>query len=60
MEKSRKRQKERNTMEEKLIIAVSSFPVLYDASLFVYRDNQKNNDAWRKVADLVGEVQEQG
>jgi len=36
-----KRQKERKTMEEKLIIAVSAFPELYDTSLFVYGDNQK-------------------
>ena len=34
---------------EKLIIAVSGFPGLY-----VYRDNQKKDDAWKKVADLVG------
>ena len=40
-EKSSKRQKERKTMEEKLIIAVSGFPELYDTSLFVYRDNKK-------------------
>ena len=40
-ENSRKRQKERKTMEEKLIIAVSGFPELYDTSLFVYIDNQK-------------------
>ena len=37
-----------------LIIAVSGFPELYDTSLFVYRDNRKKNEAWRKVADIVG------
>ena len=40
-------------MDEKLIIAVSGVPELFDASLFVYRDNRKN-EAWRKVADVVG------
>jgi len=44
-EKGRKRQKERKTMEEKLIIAVSSFPELYDTSLFVYSDNKKKKYA---------------
>ena len=28
-------------MDEKLIIAVSGVPELFDASLFVYRDNRK-------------------
>uniref|UniRef100_A0A671U1Y5 MADF domain-containing protein n=1 Tax=Sparus aurata TaxID=8175 RepID=A0A671U1Y5_SPAAU len=42
------------TMDEKLIIAVSGFPELYDASLFVYRDNRRKNEAWRKVSDVVG------
>ena len=41
-------------MEDKLIIAVSSFPELYDVSLFMYRDTKKKNDAWRKVSGIVG------
>ena len=41
-------------MEEKLIIAVSAHPVLYDTSLFVYRDVLKKNTAWKKVSEIVG------
>jgi len=40
-ERRKKGGKERRTMEEKLIIAVSGFPELYDICLFGYRDNQK-------------------
>ncbi len=40
-------------MEEKLIIAVVGFPVIYDVSLFAYRDINKNNYAWTKVSDIV-------
>jgi len=36
-----KRQSARKIMEEKLIIAVSGFPELYDSTLFVYRDVKK-------------------
>uniref|UniRef100_A0A8B9J7A3 MADF domain-containing protein n=1 Tax=Astyanax mexicanus TaxID=7994 RepID=A0A8B9J7A3_ASTMX len=47
-------------MDERLITAVSSFPVLFDASLHIYRDNVKKGDAWKKVVEIVGasEVQE--
>ncbi|KAI2646850.1 Transcription factor Adf-1 [Labeo rohita] len=41
-------------MEEKLIVAVSSFPPLYDTSLYSYRDTTVKNEAWRKVAEAVG------
>ena len=41
-------------MEEKLIVAVSSFPVLYDTSLYSYRDTTMKTDAWSKVAEVVG------
>ncbi|XP_051538788.1 uncharacterized protein LOC127432047 isoform X2 [Myxocyprinus asiaticus] len=41
-------------MEEKLIIAVAGFPVIYDLSLFAYRDINKKNDAWTKVSEIVG------
>ncbi len=34
-------------MEEKLIIAVAGFPVIYDMSLF------EKNYAWTKVSDIV-------
>ncbi len=40
-------------MEEKLIIAVAGFPVIYDVSLFAYRDINKKNDGWTKVSDIV-------
>lgn len=39
---------------EKLIFAVSSFPILYDTSLYSYRDTTMKNDTWRKVAEVVG------
>ncbi len=41
-------------MEERLIIAVAGFPIIYDVSLFAYRDINKKNDAWTKVSDIVG------
>ena len=41
LKRAEKRQKERKTMEDKLIIVVSGFPELHDTSLFVYRDNKK-------------------
>ncbi|XP_073725513.1 uncharacterized protein [Misgurnus anguillicaudatus] len=41
-------------MEEKLIIAVAGFPIIYDVSLFDYRDVTKKNDAWTKVSEIVG------
>ncbi len=40
-------------MEEKLIIAVVGFPVIYDVSLFAYRDINKTNNASTKVSDIV-------
>ena len=50
--KSRKRAenqiKERKTMDEKLIIAASGFPELYDGSLFVYKNNRKKRGKKRK------------
>ncbi len=40
-------------MEEKLIIAVSGYPELYDVSLFIYRDvKNKKTDAWKKVSEI--------
>ncbi len=41
-------------MEERLIIAVAGFPIIYDVSLFAYRDINKKNEAWIKVSDIVG------
>ena len=35
--------------DDKLIIAVSSFPCIYDVSLDKYRDNLMRNEAWRKI-----------
>uniref|UniRef100_A0A3B1JRP6 MADF domain-containing protein n=1 Tax=Astyanax mexicanus TaxID=7994 RepID=A0A3B1JRP6_ASTMX len=46
-------------MDETLITAVSSFPVLFDASLHIYRDNVKKCDAWKKVAEIVGASEEE-
>uniref|UniRef100_A0A671M358 MADF domain-containing protein n=1 Tax=Sinocyclocheilus anshuiensis TaxID=1608454 RepID=A0A671M358_9TELE len=41
-------------MEERLIIAVAGFPVIYDVSLSVYRDVKIKNVAWTKVSEVVG------
>ena len=41
-------------MEEQLIVCVSAHPVLYDTSLFDYRDVNKKNDAWCRVSEVVG------
>ncbi|KAK0133379.1 Transcription factor Adf-1 [Merluccius polli] len=39
---------------EMLIAAVAEHPVLYDLTLFAYRDQLKTADAWKKVAIVVG------
>ncbi|KAL2102310.1 hypothetical protein ACEWY4_001478 [Coilia grayii] len=41
-------------MEERLITVISGFPILYDMSLSSYRDTSMKNEAWRKVAEIVG------
>ncbi|XP_013855024.1 transcription factor Adf-1 [Austrofundulus limnaeus] len=41
-------------MEEKLIVAVCSHPVLYDQSSVLYRDRNKKDLAWRTVSEEVG------
>ncbi|XP_020516804.2 transcription factor Adf-1-like [Labrus bergylta] len=41
-------------MEYKLIVAVSSFPSLYDPSCPTYRDLNTRSDSWRQVSQLVG------
>ena len=41
-------------MEDKLIVAVSGFPELYDASLYIYRDIKKKSDSWKKISEIVG------
>ena len=41
-------------IEEQLIVCVSAHPVLYNTSLFDYRDVNKINYAWRRVAEVVG------
>ncbi|ROL45238.1 hypothetical protein DPX16_17849 [Anabarilius grahami] len=42
-------------MEEKLIIAVGNHPVLYDQSLYTYLDTNRRDQAWKEVAETVGE-----
>ncbi len=37
-----------------LFIVVAGIPVIYDVSLFAYRDINKKNDEWTKVSDIVG------
>lgn len=41
-------------MEERLITAVSGFAVLYDMTLADYRDTHVKDEAWAKVAEIVG------
>ncbi len=43
-------------MEDKLIIAVSSIPILYDPSLECYRNTEQKNYAWRRVAEIVKSI----
>ncbi|CAL8362336.1 unnamed protein product [Arctogadus glacialis] len=43
-------------MEEKLIIAVGSRPILYDQSLYTYRDTTLKDRAWQDVSLEVGET----
>ena len=39
---------------ETLITAVAEHPVLYESTLFAYRDQIKTADAWKKVTLVVG------
>ncbi len=43
-------------MDDRLIIAVAGFPIIYDVSLFAYRDINLKNDAWTKVSEIVGDA----
>ena len=41
-------------MEDKLIVAVTAHPVLYDTSCRLYRDRYKKEQAWSKVSEVAG------
>ena len=41
-------------MEDKLIVAVTAHPVLYDTSCLLYRDRYKKEQAWNKVSEVAG------
>ena len=41
-------------MEEKCVACVAAYPVLYDTSLYSYKDINKKYEVWRRVADVVG------
>uniref|UniRef100_A0A8C5DKW8 MADF domain-containing protein n=1 Tax=Gouania willdenowi TaxID=441366 RepID=A0A8C5DKW8_GOUWI len=41
-------------MADKIIVAVCSYPVLYDTSSPFYRDRNKKVQAWTKVSQVVG------
>ena len=43
-------------MEDKLIIAVGSRPILYDQSMYTYRDTTLKDRAWQNVSLEVGET----
>lgn len=40
-------------MEEKLMTVASSYPVLYNLSLNVYRDITEEKKDWKEVAEIV-------
>ncbi|XP_053179674.1 transcription factor Adf-1-like [Scomber japonicus] len=41
-------------MEDKLVVAVTAHPVLYDTSCLLYRDRYKKEQAWSKVSEVAG------
>ncbi|XP_053183616.1 transcription factor Adf-1-like [Scomber japonicus] len=41
-------------MEDKLVFAVTSHPVLYDTSCLLYWDRYKKEQAWSKVSEVAG------
>ena len=41
-------------MEEKIIIAVSSYPVIFNTTLASYKDRTVKTKAWLKVSEEVG------
>ncbi|XP_065119586.1 uncharacterized protein [Paramisgurnus dabryanus] len=41
-------------MGEKLIHAVSKYPIIYNPSLKSYSDFNKKNEAWKQIAETVG------
>ncbi|KAL3056870.1 hypothetical protein OYC64_007364 [Pagothenia borchgrevinki] len=41
-------------MEEKIVVAVSGFPEIYDTMSYIYRDRNKKELAWRKISEEVG------
>ncbi|CAL8292311.1 unnamed protein product [Arctogadus glacialis] len=41
-------------MEEKIIIAVSAFPVIFNTTLAIYKDPTVKAKAWLKVSEEVG------
>ncbi|XP_034070883.1 transcription factor Adf-1-like [Gymnodraco acuticeps] len=45
-------------MDEVIIVAVANHPVLFDVTLFTYRDRNQRNQAWKEVAETVGETDE--
>uniref|UniRef100_A0A671RTL2 MADF domain-containing protein n=1 Tax=Sinocyclocheilus anshuiensis TaxID=1608454 RepID=A0A671RTL2_9TELE len=42
----------------KIILAVSENPILYDTSLESYSDLNRKNEAWKRVSEIVGLVDE--
>lgn len=40
-------------MEEKLILAVSVHPELFDSSSYFYRDRYKKDLAWKKISEEI-------
>ena len=40
--------------EDKLIIAVTAHPILYDTTCPLYRDRNRKEQAWRTVSEVAG------
>ncbi|XP_051977935.1 uncharacterized protein LOC127639764 [Xyrauchen texanus] len=45
-------------MEEKLILAVSSHPELYDSTSYFNRDRNKKDLAWKRVSEEIGQPED--
>ncbi|KAK7124650.1 hypothetical protein R3I94_018887 [Phoxinus phoxinus] len=45
-------------MEERIILAVSSRPELYDTTSYIYRDRNKKDLAWKSVGEEIGQPED--
>ncbi len=47
--------KSEKTMEDKLIVVICGYPELYDTTSYFYKNRNKNDLAWKKVSEEVGQ-----